>query len=146
MKKLFFIAISAMAVVGVSCERTIVPTKIEDKPFVEFKEESISVEPEGGEMIVPVTSTGVDDVNISFYYFDRWEIDEETGDLTPTDGWIKLVKVINDYDNPTRALPVEDSGICIEVEPNTTGYERKATITVRSFTKTDSIEIIQAAE
>lgn len=146
MKKLSIFAIVAIAALAVGCENTFFPGKIEDIPSVDFYQDSMTVSAAGGEMIVPVTSTGVDDVNISFYYFDRWEIDEETGDLTPTDGWIKLVKVINDYDNPTRALPVEDSGICIEVEPNTTGYERKATITVRSFTKTDSIEIIQAAE
>lgn len=145
MKKLFFIAIAGMAVAGVSCERTIFPTKIEDKPYVEFFEESMAVGAEGGEVVIPVTSTGVDNVTIVLSSGDRWVI-EENGDMTPADSWIKLVKVINEYDNPTRALPKWDSGVSIYVEPNTTGYERKATLTVRSFTKTDSIEIIQAAE
>lgn len=145
MKKLFFIAIVGMAVVGVSCEHTIFPTKIEDKPYVEFFEESMAVGAEGGEVVIPVTSTGVDNVTIVLSSGDRWVI-EENGDMTPADSWIKLVKVINEYDNSTRALPKWDSGISIYVEPNTTGYERKATLTVRSFTKTDSIEIIQAAE
>ncbi len=145
MKKLFFVAIAAVAFVSVSCEETILPSKIEDKPFVEFYEESMSVGAEGGEVIIPVLSTGIDDVNISFDYFDRWETDTENGDLTPQEGWIKVVKVINEYEVPTRALAKWDSGICIVVEPNTTGYERKAMISVQSFMLYDTIEIVQGA-
>ncbi len=145
MQRLFFVAIAAIAVVGVGCERTIFPTKIEDKPFVEFREESMTVAAEGGEMVIPVTSTGVDDVTISFQHRDNWEVDSESGDLTPVDGWIKLVKVINEYDDSTRALAKWDSGICIVVEPNTTNYERKAWISVQSFTVNDVIVITQSA-
>ena len=145
MKKLFFVAVAAIAVFSVSCENTILPGKIEDKPFVEFFEESMTVGAEGGEVIIPVTSTGVDNVEVIFNYSDRWEVDEENGDLTPQEGWIKLVKVINYYDVPTRALFKWDSGICIVVEPNTTGYERKAKISVQSFMLHDTIEIIQSA-
>lgn len=145
MKKIFFVAVAFVALVSVSCENTFIPGKIEDKPFVEFFEESIVVDAEGGEMIIPVTSTGVDNVNISFSYFDRWEVDQESGDLTPEEGWIKLVKVIDQYDVPTRALAKWDSGICIVVEPNTTGDERKATISVQSFMLSDTIEIVQSA-
>lgn len=145
MKKLFFVAVAAIAVFGVSCENSIIPGKIEDKPFVEFFEESMTVGAEGGEMIIPVTSTGVDNVEVIFNYFDRWEVDEENGDLTPQEGWIKLVKVINEYDVPTRALAKWDSGISIYVEPNTTGHERKAKISVQSFMLHDTIEIVQSA-
>jgi hypothetical protein len=145
MKKLFFVAIAAIAVLGVSCENTIIPSKIEDKPFVEFFEESMTVGAEGGEVIIPVTSTGVDNVEIIFDYYDRWEADTENGDLTPKEGWIKLVKVINYYEVPTRDLIRWDSGICIYVEPNTTGYERNAKISVRSFMLHDTIDIIQSA-
>jgi hypothetical protein len=53
--------------------------------------------------------------------------------------------VIDQYDVPTRALAKWDSGICVVVEPNTTGYERKAKITVQSITLTDTIEVIQSA-
>ena len=42
MKKLFFVAVAAIADLGVSCEETIFPNKIEDKPFVEFFEESMT--------------------------------------------------------------------------------------------------------
>ena len=145
MKKLFFVAVAAIAVLGVSCENTFVPGKIEDKPFVEFFEESMTVGAEGGEVIIPVTSTGVDNVEVIFDYSDRWEIDEENGDLTPQEGWIKVVKVINEYEVPTRALAKWDSGICIVVEPNATGYERKAKISVQSFMLHDTIEIVQGA-
>ncbi|MBR5770948.1 MAG: BACON domain-containing protein [Alistipes sp.] len=145
MKKLFFVAVAAIAVLGVSCENTFVPGKLEDKPFVEFFEESMTVGAEGGEVIIPVTSTGVDNVEIIFDYSDRWEVNEENGDLTPQEGWIKIVKVINEYEVPTRALAKWDSGICIMVEPNTTGYERKAKISVQSFMLHDTIEIIQSA-
>jgi hypothetical protein len=145
MKKLFFVAVAAIAVLGVSCENTFVPGKIEDKPFVEFFEESMSVGAEGGEVIIPVTSTGVDNVEIILDYSDRWEVDEENGDLTPQEGWIKIVKIINEYEVPTRALAKWDSGICIVVEPNATGHERKAKISVQSFMLHDTIEIIQSA-
>ena len=145
MKKLFFVAIAAVAFVSVGCERTIFPNKIEDKPFVEFFEESMTVGAEGGEVIIPVRSTGVDNVEIIFDYSDRWEVDEENGDLTPQEGWIKVVKVINEYEVPTRALAKWDSGISIVVEPNATGYERKAKISVQSFMLHDTIEIIQSA-
>ena len=145
MKKLFFVAIAAIAVLGVSCEETIFPNKIKDEPKVEFYEESMTVGAEGGEVIIPVRSTGVDNVEFIFNYYDRWEEDAENGDLTPKEGWIKLVKVINEYEVPTRALAQWDSGISIVVEPNTTGHERKATISVRSFMIHDTIEIIQSA-
>lgn len=145
MKKLFFVAIAAVAFVSVSCEQTIFPTTIKDEPFVEIFEESMAVEAEGGEVIIPVRSTGVDNVEIIFDYSDRWEVDEENGDLTPQEGWIKVVKVINEYEVPTRALAKWDSGISIVVEPNTTGYERKAKISVQSFMLHDTIEIVQSA-
>ena len=145
MKKLFFVAVAVIAVFGVSCENTILPGKIEDKPFVEFFEESMTVDAEGGEVIIPVTSTGVDNVEVIFNYSDRWEVDDENGDLTPQEGWIKIVKVINEYEVPTRALAKWDSGISIYVKPNTTDHERKAKISVQSFMLHDTIEIVQSA-
>lgn len=143
MKKLFIIAMVAVAALAVSCERVFIPGKITDEPFIEFKEESVAVEPGGGEMVIPVTSTGVSNVEIEFQHGDNWEVDPENGDLTPKDGWIKLVTVIDQYDDATRALAKWDSGISIEVEPNHTGYERRAWITVTSFTKSDRILVVQ---
>ena len=138
MKKLFIFAIVAMAAFAVSCAPT-------DVPSVEFYEESMTVSADGGDVIIPVTSTGVDDVTIVLSRGDSWVIDEN-GDRTPKDSWVKIVKVIDQYDDPTRALAVWDSGIGLYVEPNTSGYERSATITVRSFMANDKITLTQLAE
>ena len=145
MKKLFFIAVVASLTFAVGCEREIIPCKIHDKPSVDFYEESMTVSAEGGDLIIPVNSTGVDNVTIALPTGDSWIIDEN-GDMTPADSWIKLVKVINEYDDPTRALAKWDSGISLNVEPNTTGYERTATIMVQSFQALDTIVLTQSAK
>ena len=145
MKKLFFIAVVASLIFAVGCEREIIPNKIYDKPSVDFYEESMTVSAAGGELIIPVTSTGVDNVTIALSSGDSWIIDEN-GDMTPADSWVKLVKVINEYDDPTRALAKWDSGISLFVEPNNTGYERSATIMVYSFQAMDTITLTQSAE
>ena len=145
MKKLFFIAVVASLTFVVGCEREIIPGKIYDTPSVKFYEESMTLSAEGGDVIIPVLSTGVDNVIIQLSSGDRWVI-EENGDKTPKDSWIKFVKVIDQYDVPTRALAKWDSGISLYVEPNTTGYERSATITVSSFMVSSSIKITQSAE
>ena len=71
---------------------------------------------------------------------DAWEIDPETGDRTPA-GWIKVVKVIEHYD--TRALAQWDSGIVLEIEPNTVGVERIGYVTVTSFMAEEKVTIKQ---
>lgn len=135
--KYLFMAIVAIATLGVGCQ------KIKDVPSVEINGESIKAEAEGGVMVIEVCSTGVDDVEIDFNK--RLEYDEN-GDLYPTEPWITLNRVINNYDeNATRELAVWTSGIEITVEPNDTGRERTATIKVRSFSVTDNIEITQPA-
>ena len=145
MKKLFFVAVVASLTFSVGCEHEIIPNKIYDKPSVDFYEESMTVSAEGGDLIIPVNSTGVDNVTITLPTGDSWVI-EENGDMTPADSWIKLVKVINEYDDPTRALAKWDSGISLQVEPNTTGYERTATIVVHSFQAIDTIVLTQSAK
>ena len=135
--KYLFMAVVAIATMGVGCQ------KIKDVPSVEINGESIKAEAEGGVMVIEVCSTGVDDVEIDFNK--RLEYDEN-GDLYPTEPWITLNRVINNYDeNATRELAVWTSGIEITVEPNDTGRERTATIKVRSFSVTDNIEITQPA-
>ena len=145
MKKLFFVAVVASLTFSVGCEHEIIPNKIYDKPSVDFYEESMTVSAEGGDLIIPVNSTGVDNVTITLPTGDSWVI-EDNGDMTPADSWIKLVKVINEYDDPTRALAKWDSGISLQVEPNTTGYERTATIVVHSFQAIDTIVLTQSAK
>lgn len=137
MKRIMFI-MAIVAMVGVSCERE---NKIWDTLQVEFYEESAIVEPEGGEMVIPVLSTGVDRV-----YIDGCQVYPECGDKMPEDSWITFVEVIEVYDDFTRALPVWNSGIRIVVEPNPSGgSERRAWITVNSSILSDKIEVVQYA-
>ena len=132
MKKFLILAVAALAMVGCA---------IEDKPVVSFYEESYTVSSEGGELIIPVNSTGVDEVSISYQSgMDAWEIDPETGDKTPS-GWIKVVKVIEHYD--TRDLAQWDSGIVLQIEPNEGGVERIGYVTVRSFMAEQKVTIKQ---
>ena len=122
MKKFLVLAVAAIAMVGCA---------IEDTPVVSFYEDSYTVSSDGGELIIPVNSTGVDGVEITYQStMDAWEIDPETGDRTPS-GWIKVVKVIEHYD--TRDLAQWDSGIVLQIEPNERGVERIGYVTVRSF-------------
>ena len=113
--------------------------KITDTPSLEFEHSSYVVSESGGELVIPVFSTGIDDVRVSYSHSDRWDTDSQ-GNLTPKEGWIKIKKVIWET---TRELPVFDSGVVIEVEPNTSSYERRAKVIVRSFTISKSVEIIQ---
>ena len=113
---------------------------IEDTPVVSFYEESYTVSSEGGELIIPVNSTGVDEVSISYQSgMDAWEIDPETGDRTPG-GWIELVKIIEHH---TRDLAQWDSGIVLQIEPNNGGVERVGYVTVRSFMAEEKVTIKQ---
>ncbi|MBQ9137546.1 MAG: BACON domain-containing protein [Alistipes sp.] len=134
MKKILILAAAVFALVGCA---------IEDRPEIYINDDSYTVSSQGGELIIPVTSTGIDNVVVRYQHDrDNWEIDSETGDMTPKQGWVKIVKVINDY-QPTRDLALWTSGIQIEVEPNTTGVERTAHITAYSFTKEDTVTIKQ---
>ena len=120
-----------------------------DVPKVNFEEEQITVGAEGAEeLIIPLKSTGVDDVFIVYRggTEENWNVDSESGDLTPKESWIEIVRVINEYDNPTRALRVWTSAVVVRIKANDTGRERKAVITARSFTKSDQLTIIQLAE
>lgn len=139
-KYFFMMAVASVALV--SCENTIF-SPIMDKPEINFDQEQMSVAVEGGDYIIKVVSTGVDDV---YFDFDNLEY-SENGNLIPGEEWITLNEVIYDYDeNATRDLPLYISGIDITVAPNTTGKSRKARIFANSFTKIDYIDIVQAAE
>ena len=132
MKKFLILAVAALAMVGCA---------IEDIPSVSFNEESYTVSSNGGELIIPVNSTGVDEVSISYQSgMDAWEVDPETGDRTPA-GWIKVVKLIEHYD--TRALAQWTSGIVLQIEPNERGVERIGYVTVRSFMAEKTVTIKQ---
>ena len=133
MKKFLVLAVAAIAMVG---------CVIEDTPAISFYEESYTVSSEGGELIIPVNSTGIDAVTISYRSsMDAWEVDPETGDRTPS-GWIKVVKLIEHYEQ-TRDLAQWDSGIYLQIEPNEEGAERIGYVTVRSFMAEAKVTIKQ---
>ena len=133
MKKFLILAVAALAMVGCA---------IEDTPIIEFYEESYTVSSEGGELIIPVSSTGVDAVTISYQSsMDAWEVDPETGDRTPS-GWIKVVKLIEHYEQ-TRDLAQWDSGIYLQIDPNEGDAERIGYVTVRSFMLEKKVTIKQ---
>lgn len=92
MKKILLVSLIACFAFA-SC----VPT---DTPSLEFEQSSYVVSESGGELVIPVVSTGIDDVRVSYSHSDRWDTDSQ-GNLTPKEGWIKIKKVI--WDN-TRAL------------------------------------------
>ena len=133
MKKFLIMAVAAFAMVGCA---------IEDTPAISFYEESYTVSKEGGELIIPVNSTGIDAVTISYRSsMDAWEVDPETGDRTPS-GWIKVVKLIEHYEQ-TRDLAQWDSGIYLQIEPNEEGAERIGYVTVSSFMLEKKVTIKQ---
>ena len=137
MKKILMMCVVALAIA--SCG------KIQDIPEVQFEKSSYTISATEGKFIIPVSTTGVDEVSIEFDdYSDRWEVDGATGDLYPKEGWIELIRVISDY-NETRALASWRSGIEIEVEENEGYFERKAYITVRSFMASKRVAVIQPA-
>jgi hypothetical protein len=114
----------------------------EDCPEISFDLQQLNVDADGGDYIIKVTSTGIDNVNIYFYDLEY----DEDGNQQPGEQWITINEVIYDYnENATRDLPLFISGVDITVAPNTTGVTRKARIYAESFNKTDTIEIIQLA-
>lgn len=135
-KLLFIIEIAAVASIAfTSCAP-------EDCPEIRFDLQQLNVDADGGDYIIKVTSTGIDNVNIYFYDLEY----DEDGNQQPGEQWITINEVIYDYnENATRDLPLFISGEDITVAPNTTGVTRKARIYAESFNKTDTIEIIQLA-
>ena len=133
----YFLMMAVASVAFASCEPN------QDCPEVRFDLQQLEVAAEGGDLIIKVTSTGIDDVLIDLDNFQR----DENGNLKPGEEWITLNEVIYNYDeNATRDLPLYISGIDITVTPNTTGKTRTARIYATSYNKTETIEIVQAAE
>jgi hypothetical protein len=102
-----------------------------DIPDVEFYERSYEVSAAGGEMIIPVNSTGLDEVGIKYYGSNNKD-------------WCEVVEIIDHYDM-TRALAEWDSGIKIKFEPNNSGERRLVRIVAISFGAEDRVIIRQPA-
>ena len=145
MRRLFFVCTVVATMVATSCERIIGGDYIKDEPKISFEEDQMVVPAEGGEITIPVNSTGIDH---AFITEDSNWVEDENGDLIPIDDWIEIVKVINEYDadnEATRALAMYESAIVVKVLPNDTGYGRSATLSAQSFTVSDRIIIRQPA-
>ena len=129
------LAVSAILMAGCNVEW--------DKPEITPYQSSYTISSRGGEFVIPVSSTGVSDVTISYKRGgDAWEVDPETGDMYPTGGWIKLERVINHYE-ASRALAQWESGIALLIEPNDEGVEREGYVTISSFNKSAVVTIKQ---
>ncbi len=100
-----------------------------DIPEVDFYERSYEVSAAGGEMIIPVHTTGIDNVRISY-------IGDKNKD------WCEVAEVIDHYDM-TRTLATWDSGIKIKFTPNNSGKRRTVRIIVSSFGAEDRVIIRQ---
>lgn len=113
---------------------------IKDIPSVSFSSEEFPVAQAGGDFIIPVLSTGVDNVLVHYHHNGNgWTVDEN-GDRIPNE-WCKVIRLVEDYE--TRALASWQSGVEIHVEPNDTGSERTAQIEVKSFGASDFITVRQ---
>lgn len=102
-----------------------------DIPEVDFYERSYEVSAAGGEIIIPVNSTGLDEVGIKYYGSNNKD-------------WCEVVEIIDHYDM-TRALAEWDSGIKIKFEPNNSGKRRVVRIVATSFGAEDRVIIRQPA-
>ena len=149
MKKFMFLAVAMLGLV--SCDVIEGGDYIQDVPAINFDEEAMTVEAAGAEeLIITVKSTGLDAVTIrsgeSIFAYWKAQSDEIVDINIAGDGWVGIVEVIEEYNSGTRALPSYESAIIVRIAANETGEERQATITARSFTKSDTITITQSAE
>ena len=113
---------------------------VRDIPSVSFSSEEFPVAQAGGDFIIPVSSTGVDNVLVHYHHNGNgWTVDEN-GDRIPNE-WCKVIRLVEHYE--TRDLASWQSGVEIHVEPNDTGSERTAQIEVKSFGASDFITVRQ---
>ena len=133
------VALGVVAIFALSCERG-------DTQYIAFEQNKIEVGPEGcSELIIPISATGG---NLTAYitpiYRNDYDVDEN-GHRIPRDPWVKIIKIIDEYD-PTRAFPpTEDSAIVVEIKPyNEPGYIRTAHICAEAWGVEDWIRIEQS--
>lgn len=138
MKQLFKLTL------GIALAACLTNCVVKDVAEIRVDQSSYSVSAEGGELFIPVTSTGIDNVQINYRESNyEWEVDENTGDLYPAEGWININRVVNNYTPKTRDLPLFYSAVYVQIAPNDSGVERQATIQITSFNKSDYTRITQ---
>ena len=133
--KIHAIAIFALTTLFMSCARW-------DIPVVSVDQEEYLVDSNGGEITIPVTSTGIDDVTIKLGYSDRWNTNPDNGDRTPAAPWIRVSKVVEDYPQ-TRALLSWTSAVVLIIEQNKSTFKREAIVQISSFSKTANVKVVQ---
>lgn len=133
--KIHTIVIIALTAIFMSCAK--------DIPSISADQEEYLVDSNGGEIIIPVMSTGIDDVILKFGISDKWDIDPTNGDRTPKAPWITVSQIIENYPQ-TKALASWRSGVVLTIEPNESADKREATAQISSFTKTANVKVVQA--
>jgi hypothetical protein len=133
--KIHAIVFLALITIVLSCAKW-------ERPAISVAQEEYLVDSNGGEITIPVTSTGIDDVTIKLGYSDRWNTDPANGDRAPATPWISVSKVIEDYPQ-TRDLLSWTSGVVLIIEPNKTTSKREAIVLISSFSKTESVKVVQ---
>lgn len=134
--KINLIATLALAICFTSCIK-------QDIPSISVFQEEYIVDSSGGEIIIPVLSTGIDDVTLKLGYSDKWITNPTNGDRTPAKPWITISRIIESYPQ-TKALNTWTSAVVLSIEPNETKYVREATVQMRSFSKTADVKVVQA--
>lgn len=137
MKRLLF-AIVCCVILTTACTKNL--TTETDKATVWFEQQEYALPAAGGEVIIPVHSTGVDYATIKYTFEDAWDFTPE-GNMVPREGWITL-EVIPNYDE-ARALLTGRSGIKLAVKPNNSLANRTAWLIVGSYNQTTSVLLRQ---
>ena len=133
--KLYSIVFLALTTLFMSCKQ--------DIPAISVTQEEYLVDSNGGEIIIPVVSTGIDDVTIQLGYSDRWNTDPDNGDRTPVTPWVIVSKIIENYPQ-TKALPSWRSGVVLNIEQNKSTLQREAIVQINSFSKKANAKVVQA--
>lgn len=136
MKHLLLTLVLCLSLSAISCDKD----DISDKATVWFEIEAYDLPAQGGEVIIPVYSTGVDYVAIKHTFEDAWDFNSQ-GNMVPRPSWIS-VEVIPNYP-ASRELMTGRSGIKLTVEANTAIANRQARLIVGSYGDIESILLRQ---
>ena len=137
MKNLLLLAALCTSLLFASCDKE---SNKNGKETIYFDTTEVTLPAEGGQVIIPVYSTGVDYATIKYTFEDAWDFTSD-GNKVPREGWIKL-EVIPNYPE-ARSLLMGRSGIKLTVEANKSIANRNAVLIVGSFNETSSITLHQ---
>lgn len=136
MKKIL-LSIICLTSLLISCEKEL---NTEQPKTVWFEAKEYTLPAAGGDIIIPVHSTGVDYASIRYTFADAWNFNDQ-GNMVPREGWIEI-EVIPSYP-ASRDLMTGRSGIKLTVEPNRGTSNRTAWLLVGSYTEMASVVLNQ---